>query len=107
MIKIIGSLPVPKIDNKALIMLPCHNWVCGRGLPGSPESLKMTCTECGEQVASPSHFHAARPCIMRLVPISWAGINSATYAIQHLLNENRALLIEIAALRVKLAEATP
>ena len=47
----------------------------------------MTCNQCGQTVASPSHFGDAKPCVMRLAPNSWLGVNPARFAVEFLQNE--------------------
>ena len=82
----IKSFPPPKLTDR-IVWQPCHDWNGGRGLPGSPEALLMTCNQCCQTVTSPSHFGDAKPCVMRLAPNSWLGISPARFAVEHLQNE--------------------
>ncbi len=54
-----------------LMIGTCHDWVCGRGAPGSPEAKRLTCTICGQNIAGVSGFDNAAPCKPDIIPVSW------------------------------------
>ena len=83
---LVAEFLVPKLTER-LSWQPCHDWNGGRGLPGSAEALLMTYNQCGQTVASPSRFGDAKPCVMRLAPNSWLGVNPARFAVEFLQNE--------------------